>query len=69
MIHDTQRVELEIFQSIENSFDNIVMEIIIYLTTNRMKSMGSRIKRFNLEVVNWTYEVLIRLGFIEILLG
>ena len=31
--------------------------------------MGSHIKRFNLELTNRTYEVLIGLGFIKILLG
>ena len=34
-----------------------------------MEPVGSHIKRFYLKLTNWAYEVLIRLGFIEILLG
>ena len=33
-----------------------------------MELIGSHIKRFNLKLTNWTYEVLIGLGFSEILL-
>ena len=33
MIDDPQSVELKMFQSIEKSFDDIMMKIIIYLTT------------------------------------
>ena len=32
IIDDTQRAELELFESIERSFDNIMMEITVYLT-------------------------------------
>ena len=37
--------------------------------SDRMEPIGSHIKRFNLKFANWTYEVLIGLGFIEILLS
>ena len=68
MIDGPRRVELKIFQSIEKSFDDIMMEIIISLL-DRMKPMKSHIKKLNLKFANWAYEVLIVLGFIEILLG
>ena len=32
MIDDSRRIELELFQSIEKSFNDIMMKIIIYLT-------------------------------------
>ena len=69
MIDGSRRVELKIFQSIEKSFDDITIEITIYLTTDRMEPMGSYIKGFNLKFASWIYEVLIRLEFIKILLG
>ena len=69
MIDGPRRVELKIFQSITKSFDDIVMEITIYLTINRMKPMGSHIKEFNLKFFKWYYEVSIGLEFIKILLG
>ena len=34
-----------------------------------MEPIRSHIKGFNFEFINWAYEVLIGLGFIEILLG
>ena len=68
MIDGPRKIELKLFQSIEKSFDDIMMEITIYLTTSRMIPMGSHINRFNLEFVNWAYEVSIGLEFIKILL-
>ena len=35
MIDDPRRVELKLFQLIERSFNDIVMEITIYLTTSQ----------------------------------
>ena len=35
MIDDPQRIELKLFQSIKRSFDDIMIEIIIYLTTRQ----------------------------------
>ena len=34
-----------------------------------MESMGSHIRGFNIELINWAYKVLIGLEFSEILLG
>ena len=48
MIDDLWWAELELFQSIEKSFNDIVMEIIIYSLSDRIKSMGSyTIEAFN----------------------
>ena len=52
MIDDPRRAELKLFQSIEKSFDDIMIEIIIYITPDRIEPIGLHIKRFNLELTN-----------------
>ena len=44
MINDPWWAELKLFQPIENSFNDILIEIIIYLTSNRIELMGSHTK-------------------------
>ena len=45
MIDDPRRIELELFQPIEGSFDDIMIEIIIFLTTRQNKICGVTHKR------------------------
>ena len=52
MIDGPRRVELKIFQSIEKSFYDIIIEMIIFSLPDRMEPIGSHIKRFNLEFIN-----------------
>ena len=69
MIDGPRRIELKIFQSIKR-VSMILWQRSQYISlSDRMKPMGSHIKRFNLEFANWAYEVPIGLGFIKILLG
>ena len=44
MIDDPRRVKLKLFQPIERSFDDIIMEITIYLIPVKIESIGSHIK-------------------------
>ena len=45
MIDDPRMIELEFFKSIKKSFDDIVMEIIIYLTIGQNRIYGVTHKR------------------------
>ena len=54
MIDDPWWTELEWFQPIEKSFDDIVIEIIIYLTTRQNETYGVTHK----EVFDWSDDLI-----------
>ena len=61
---------MESFWSIEKNFNDTMIDIILYISLlDRIKSIGSYKQENQFGLINWTYEVLIRLGFSKILMG
>ena len=58
---------MELFRFIERSFNDAIIKIIVYFTTNRIKPMGSYNKEIRSGISTWAYEV--SNGFKKTLLG